>query len=225
MDYLTIILSAFLSLIILFILTKLIGYRQVSSMSLYDYINSITLGSIAADLAMTDNPSNIPKISVAMVIYGLFTYFCAVACEKSRRARRFITGEPIVLMNEGKLYKKNFNRANLDIEEFLSSVRSLGYFDITKLHTVILETSGKVSVLPLAGARPVTPDDQSLSVSEEKPEITVIEDGVVIHEHLKKSGYDDTYLNKQLEKAKIKRKDVFLGIIGASGEFSFYRGE
>lgn len=53
MNYLQIVLSSIFAVIVLFLLSKLIGARQISQMSMFDYINGITIGSIAAEAAIS----------------------------------------------------------------------------------------------------------------------------------------------------------------------------
>ena len=81
MSYVQVILTALLSVVVLFLITRLIGYRQLSELSLFDYINGITIGSIAAELA-TGERDEIGEILVAMVIYGAFAIILALITDK-----------------------------------------------------------------------------------------------------------------------------------------------
>ena len=107
MSYVQVILTALLSVVVLFLITRLIGYRQLSELSLFDYINGITIGSIAAELA-TGERDEIGEILVAMVIYGAFAIILALITDKSITMRRLIVGNPIVLMKNGRLYYEGF---------------------------------------------------------------------------------------------------------------------
>ena len=105
------------SLVVLFLLTKLMGYRQMSQMSLFDYINGITIGSIAAELAT--NLEDYHRPLTAMIIYGLVTVLLSLLTEKSICVRRFVNGKPLVLLHHGTLYEKNLKKAKIDLNEFL----------------------------------------------------------------------------------------------------------
>ena len=117
-DYINLVWQTLLSFIVLFILAKMIGYRQISQLSLFDYINGITIGSIAAEMA-TELESNPIYPLVAMVLYGIFTIIVSRMTAKSIKARRFITGEPVILLNNGLIYKKNLTKARMNLNEFL----------------------------------------------------------------------------------------------------------
>ena len=116
------------SIVAIFILTKLMGYRQMSQMSMFDYINGITIGSIAAEMA-TSLEENFVQPLVAMIVYAMSALMLSWIGSKSIRARRVIEGKPLVLMDHGKLYRENLKKAKIDVTEFLVQCRVNGYFD------------------------------------------------------------------------------------------------
>lgn len=197
MDVLYIILLSLFSLIVLFFLTKLIGYRQMSEMSMFDYVSGITIGSIAAEMATSLEDSFLEPLT-AMIVYGLATVLLAVSANKNMAIRRFISGSPYVLLNNGKLYEDNFKKAHVDLSEFLVQCRLNGFFDLSELQAAILEENGKISFLPKAANRPATPTDLNLKPEEEVLVPTYIMDGHILTENLHHSGKDEIWLKKQL---------------------------
>ena len=153
------------SLVVLFLLTKLMGYRQMSQMSLFDYINGITIGSIAAELAT--NLEDYHRPLTAMIVYGLVTVLLSELTEKSIHARRFLNGKPLILLHHGVIYEQNLKKSKIDLNEFLEQCRVSGYFDVSKLQAVILEGNGRLSFLPKTKERPVTVNDLNLSPQED----------------------------------------------------------
>ena len=128
----------------------------MSELSLFDYVNGITIGSIAAELATAER-GEILTILIAMIIYGMITLLIAFITDKSLTMRKMITGKPITLMKQGKLYYYDgFRKARLDINEFLMKCRNNGYFDLTQVDTAVLEPNGRVSFIPTAANKPVT---------------------------------------------------------------------
>lgn len=185
------------SVIILFLLTKLIGYRQMSEMSMFDYITGITIGSIAAEMATALDSSFLEPL-VAMIVYGLATVLLACLTSKSMKIRHFISGSPYILLNNGELYEENFKKGHIELSEFLVQCRISGYFDLSQLQAAILEQNGKISFLPKAGERPATATDLNLEPQEEILLPTFIMDGHILRENLIHSGKDETWLLKQL---------------------------
>jgi uncharacterized membrane protein YcaP (DUF421 family) len=186
------------SLLSIFILTKIIGYRQMSQMSMFDYINGITIGSIAAEMATSLDQSFVQPLT-AMIIYALFTLLLSVFTSKSIKVRRIVEGRPIVLLNNGELYTDNLKKAKIDVSELLVQCRVNGYFDVSKLQTAVLEGNGKISFLPKASDRPLTPADVNLSPAQDYMVANVIIDGKIMQDNLKHTGNDEKWLHSQIK--------------------------
>ena len=132
MDIVKIIFTSIGSLAAMFCITRLIGNRQMSQMSMFDYVNGITIGSIAAEFA-TSLEQDFWLPLTAMAVYGLAAVAIAWGTCKSMALRRFFNGRPTVLFEHGKLYEQNLAAARMDINEFLTQCRAAGYFDLTQL--------------------------------------------------------------------------------------------
>lgn len=223
MELLNVLLSAIFSLVALFVITKLIGNRQVSQLSLFDYINGITIGSIAAEMA-TALENDVFKPLIALAVYGLLTALISVLTNKSLILRRFFGGEAIVLFDNGTLYRKNLTRSKMDIYEFLFLLRNQGYFHLKDIQTVILESNGRLSVLPTAQSRPCCPNDFSISLTPEKVELVLVVDGVILKDNLKASGNNETWLKTQLHAHNISNlRDVALATCDGDNTLHAYR--
>ena len=209
------------SLVVLFLLTKLMGYRQMSQMSLFDYINGITIGSIAAELAT--NLEDYHRPLTAMIIYGLVTVLLSLLTEKSICVRRFVNGKPLVLLHHGTLYEKNLKKAKIDLNEFLEQCRVSGYFDLSKLQAVILEGNGRLSFLPKAEAHPVTPSDLKLQPESEDLTAVLVLDGHIMERNLHHSGKDKKWLTAQLSALGFPdAKDVLLATCDLNNKLTVF---
>lgn len=220
-DGLQVILTALFSLVILFLLTKLMGNKQVSQMNMFDYIVGITIGSIAAEMA-TELESPV-RPAIAMVVYALVAVGITLWGNHSLKVRQFMTGKPLILMDSGVIYRKNLKRAKMDLNEFLMYCRIGGFFDLGQIQTAILEHNGTVTFLPNAMQRPATPADFSIQPSQELLQTPLILDGVVLSENLKKSGRDYTWLERQLHgKGYHGAEEVLLALWDGSCQLSLY---
>lgn len=186
------------SIITMFILTKLIGYRQMSQMSMFDYVNGITIGSIAAEMA-TSLDENFLQPLVAMIVYAMAAILLSWCSSKSIKMRKVVEGKPLVLLDKGELYLNNLRKAKIDVNEFLIQCRVNGYFDVSKLETAILEGNGKISFLPKVTDRPVTPSDLKLAPQQDFMVANVILDGKVMKENLRHTGNDEKWLKSQIK--------------------------
>ena len=222
MLYLRTLLYSAISLVVLFLFTKLIGKRQLSNMSLFDYINGMVIGSIAAEMAIGID-ENIWVGVIAMTFYGGSVYFLDIIDRKSIRARRFFSGTPTVLFKNGKFLKENFKKAQVSISEFQEMCRVAGYYDISRIASAQLEPSGKLSVLVKSEEEPLT-----LQSFRERAEcvtvapISVIYDGVVLDENLAAAGKNGEWLKKQLSNMHVKLPDIFLATVDGSGKLTVY---
>lgn len=196
----------------LFFLTKLMGNKQISQLSMFDYIIGISIGSIAAEFATElENPE---RSLVAMVIYALSAYLVSLATGKSTHVRKLIIGKPLILFDKGKLYKENFKKAKIDLSDFLTQCRCNGYFDLSQIQTAVFEYNGSVSILPAEEYRPLAPTDMKMKPVQQEIQVNVILDGNVNEENLKHTGNDKVWLDKQLKAQGFRRPhEVFLGVV------------
>lgn len=117
MEFAKIIILSVTAMVVLFLLTKLMGYRQINEMSFFDYVIGITIGSIAAEMS-TNLDLEWWKGITAMAVWAIIGLLLSVITQKSIKARRFISGEPIIIMQKGKVIKKNLKKAKLDFGAF-----------------------------------------------------------------------------------------------------------
>jgi uncharacterized membrane protein YcaP (DUF421 family) len=148
----------------------------------------------------------------------------AYITSKSIKARRLLTGRPSILLENGTIYRKNLDRHRLDINEFLTQCRINGYFDLTEIHTAILESNGKISFLPAVGTRPATPEDMNLMPQQKTPVANVIIDGKVMHKNLQHTGNNETWLHSQLSALGAgKISEVFLATCDCNNKLTVYK--
>ena len=196
MDIIKLILTTLLSVVALFAVTKVMGHKQVSQLDFFDYVSGITIGSIGAELATELEEPYKPLI--ALVIYGIVSILLSLLSRRIQRARKYINGTPTILMNDGMIYRKNLSKARLDLSEFMLMCREAGYFDLREIQTAVFEPNGRLSILPRAENRPITPQDVNIEVNTTHIGVEVIMDGRIMNENLSRMGRDAGWLAKQL---------------------------
>lgn len=222
MDYLRICLSAFFSALALFLLTKLMGHKQLAQLDVFDYVNGITIGSIAAEMA-TELEEPLKPLT-ALIVYAVIAVCLSFISNKFPSSRRVILGHPIILLDKDKLFRKNFKKAKLDLNEFLCLCRGQGYFDISQIETAVFEHNGSLSILPKSESRPLTPEDMKISTRKETAVTELIMDGRIDEANLVKIGKSRAWLTKKLEAQGISDiKDVFLSFADSHGKIIIYR--
>lgn len=189
---------AFSSLIALFIVTKMLGKKQVSQLSLFDYVIGISIGNFAAEMTINLESNEINGI-LAVLIFGVVAYIVSIATMKSIVLRRFFIGTPTILIQDGKIIEKNLRKVKFDINDLLEEIRGEGYFDLSEVEYAVMEVNGKVSVLPKAEYKPVTCKDMNIKVNKESICANVIIDSKVMHNNLKNMNKDEKWLLKELK--------------------------
>ena len=220
MEWLKILLVAPLSYVALFLITKLIGYRQISQLSIFDYVNGITIGSIAAEMATELEKPLQPLL--AMAIYCLLVVLTSWLPTHSVRMRRWLTGRTLVLLQNGTLYRENLKKAKLDVNEFLTQCRDSGYFDLNDIQLALLETTGKISFLPKSAMHPATPQDMGVTVPQAQPQINVIVDGETMMDNLEYLGFNEDWLDHRLEEQNYTVGQIFLATCDRDGSLTLF---
>ena len=210
------------SIFILFILTKITGQREMSQLSIFDYLITITIGSIAAEMS-TSLESNFIEPIVAMTVYAFVALLISYLNMKFVKLRPIISGKTLILYDNGTLFKENFRKAKIDLNEFLVQCRTNGFFNLSDLKTALLEENGKISFLPYADRRPANPSDFNIKPVENNVVTNLIIDGKVMKYNLKELGFDKLWLDEMLQKQGIIKTDnIFLATYDGNGNLSVY---
>ncbi len=212
MEFFQIIILSVVSMIVLFLLTKLMGFRQISEMSFFDYVIGITIGSIAAEMS-TNIDLEWWKGITAMAVWAVIGVLLSVITQKSIKARRFISGEPIIIMQKGKIIKKNMKKAKLDIDDLIASARAGGYFSLADIDCAIMEITGNISFMPTPLKRPLNPKDFNFAPMREGLSYDVILDGQFAETEIDKSPIDKSELKKMIAGREIKISEIALASI------------
>lgn len=187
------------SLIVLFLITKLMGKKQVSELSLFDYVIGISIGNYTAEMVMNFDYQYINGI-IAILTFGIISYLVSVLTMKSMSLRRFLIGVPTIIIDEGKISLEALKNAKLDINDFLEQCRGEGYFDVSEISSAILEVNGKISILPKRDYQVPTLKDLKIKANKEYLSVNVIIDGNLMENNLKNSNKNKAWLDKELEK-------------------------
>lgn len=216
-DWLEVALRTLLSVAVLFLMTKLLGKRQVSQLSLFEYITGITIGSIAAFVCLELNEQWYLGV-VALAIWVLVTIGIEFLQLKSKKARDFIEHRGTVLIQNGKILEDNLKKIRLTSDELLSRLRRKNMFKVADVEFAIMEPNGEINVLPTKENQPLTPKDLGIRVAQEVAPQTVIMDGKILDHSLHNMGLNRGWLNTELDKAGVTVENVFIGQVDAVGE-------
>lgn len=212
-----------LSFILLFLIAKIIGKKQVSELSLFDYVVSISIGNFAAEIAMNPNVQILNGV-VGLTIFGVIAFLVAILSIKSIILRRFFMGTPTIIMQDGKFIYESFKKVKIDMNDFLEAARGKGYFDINEIKYAIMEADGKISFMPKEENKPVTIKDMNLKAQKQGLLVNAIIDGKIINKNLLNINKDEAWLKKELKQKGYDNYDnILLATIDINEKVCVYK--
>ncbi|NLC39152.1 MAG: DUF421 domain-containing protein, partial [Clostridia bacterium] len=211
-------LQTILAFAAIFLYARILGKQQVGQLTVFEYINGITFGSIAAALAVEIGPQETWYHFLGLTVFFLLTYFLGHVALVSRPARKLIAGEPTIVIHNGKILEDKMKKMQYNVDELTMQLREKGYFDLSQVEFAILETNGALSVLPKSQYRPLTPRDLGLKTRYEGMMSEIIVDGQVIYQNLVQNNLDEKWLMEELMKQGIQDLDqVAYAGLGSDG--------
>lgn len=212
-----------ISVIILFIFTRMAGKKQISQLSFFHYVIGISIGSIAAAFAV-DLDIDFPEFITSVIIYGVFPLILSWISIKSQIGRKILNGAPTLLIQDGKIIEENLRKTKININELLEECRLKNAFNISEVEFAILETNGEVSVQMKPESLPLTPKDVKIPTQYKGICSNMIIDGAILEENMKIMNKSKDWLKTELEKKDIKSaKDVLLAFVDSSDNFYVYK--
>lgn len=219
-DWLEIILRTLASIVILFILTKVLGKRQISELSLFEYITGISIGNIAAYISLDlDNLWYLGIVSLAVwvsVSVGIELWTL-----KSRKLRSVVDGKGTVLINNGQLSKEKLRKERITLDELLEQLRQKDVYRVADVEFAVMESSGELNVQLKKEHQPITPSMLGWTMSKESQPMSIIMDGHIVEEELQRSGHSVDWVNHELKRHKLKLAEVFLAQLDSDGQMTF----
>lgn len=197
-ETLVVIVRAVIGFFTLLIFTRVLGKQQMGNLSYFDYINGITIGSIAGTL-VTELSSKGWVHFVGLTAFVAITLVFQYATVKNRYFSKIVDSEPTVIIQNGKILERSLSKMRIKYDEVMILLRQKDMFDITKVQYAILEPDGNLSVLPKAEHQPITPKDLKMPVSPSELMTEVIMDGVIFEKNLKQRKKDTEWLMLQLQ--------------------------
>jgi len=217
--WIEIVLRSSLLLITLFFMTKALGKKQLSQLSVFDYITGIVLGGIVA-LHSFDTDLNILHGLIAMLVWFIIPLFLEFLSLKNKAVRNFIQGEATIFIQDGKILEENLQKERFSSDDLLQELRNKNIFQVSDAEFAILEPSGSLSVLPKKETKPLTPKTIGLKVAPEKEPETVIMDGEILPGVLEKLSLHPNWIETELEKLNVSIKNIFLGQLNQDGQLT-----
>lgn len=216
-------LSTLVAYPVAFFVVRLLGKKQISTLTFWDLVSAIALGSLAANIVV--NPEEPLIVSAwVVVLWGILALGTGWLALKSRYMRGIVQGAPTLVIANGKILEEAMRRERLNIETLLAELRTQGVFTIDEVEFAVFEPSGKISVLKKSQNLPVTPSDLKLPTRYKGLSAALVMEGTVMSENLQRVGLDDAWLRQHLAAEGVANLDeVFYAELGTDGSLRIDR--
>ncbi len=214
---LTIVIRAIIIYLVVLFLYRLMGKRQLGQMQPFELVLTLIIADLAtipmADVSMPVLHGIIPLLTL-VVLHFVLTFFSKI----SGKFSAFLSGKPVIVINPDGIDYKAIKNLNISVDDIFEALRGCGYFKIEQVQYAIMETNGKMSVLPKSDFAPATAGDLKLKVSPSTIPINIINEGKIVKENLQVAGIDESEIQNILKKAKVKNvKEILLLTVDKAG--------
>lgn len=195
--------------ILLIAAMRIMGKRQLSEMQPTELVVTLMI----ADLAVIPMQEvGIPLLygAIPILILLVLELLISGAMLKLPALSRLISGNPLIIVKDGKLDQQALKRMRLSVEDLFESLRSQGIFDLKEIEYAIAETNGNISVLQKPAYRTANCKDLKLSPKDTGIPVVVVSDGQICRWALTLCQVDEAWIRKTLEKEHRALRDVFL---------------
>ncbi|KRD91678.1 hypothetical protein ASE51_14195 [Bacillus sp. Root147] len=214
--WMEVVLRSVLILLGLFFITKLLGKKQLSKLSFFEYIVGITIGDIAGTISM-DVDLQASHGVVAILVWASFLIFVSNVSLKSISFRKAVEGTTTTLIKEGKILEENVKKEKYTVDELMEQLRKKDIFYVEDVAFAMLETNGELSVLLKKEKQNVTREDLLIKGEATRLPQTIIMDGNIMKEAVHELGYSVAWVKEQLKKKGAAADKVFLGQADSAG--------
>lgn len=209
---------------VLAITIRIMGKRQIGQLQPFEFVIAVLIAELAG-IPMSDTDIPLANGLVAILTLMISQVTLAYITLKSNRARGIICGTPSILIEKGKIIEKEMRRLRYNINDLIEQLRLKGYPNIADVDFAILETDGQLSVIPKPAKRPVVAEDLNITSRYEGLPLSVVLDGHILKNDLKKLGLTEEWLIEQLKRAGFQdTSQVLFACIDDSGQL-FIQGK
>lgn len=214
---LTIIIRSVLIYVIVLVVFRLMGKRQLGQMQPFELVLTLIIADLAtipmAEISVPVLHGIVPLLTLT-VLHFLITILTRV----SQKISKFVSGKPIIIINPKGIDYEAMKKLSISTDDIFAALRAGGYFNINQIQYAIMETNGKVSVMPKAEFSPVTNGDINLQIEESFIPIILVSEGKILKENSSLAGIEEQEIIEIIKKeGKGTFKDCLLLTIDQTG--------
>jgi len=206
---------------LLMTVVRLLGKRQLGQMEPSELVVTMLVADLAS-FPLVQSDATLFDGIIPVVTVLLLEYLSSQLALRSIRLRKLLCGKPVILMENGKILRKNLQATRITLDELTGLLREKDVLDLRSVQYAILETNGNLSVFLYPEEKPATAKDAGISAQKQLLPVTIVSDGRVLKENLRLSGKDENWLKQQLRTRKVALKDTWLLTVDGENNVVFY---
>ena len=218
-DWVQIFIRSIVFILVLILMTRLLGKKQISEISFFEYVSGITIGSIAGEVIMGLD-GNMWHGILAIGVFGGITLLVDILSLKSKKFRDIVDGKGTIIIKDGKIMEDNLKKEKYSLDDLGSLLRQKDVFNIADVEFAMLEPKGDLSILLKKENRPLTSKDLQLKVANDKVPQTIIMDGSIMNDAMSAAGKDRHWLHMELDKLGVTIENVFMAQVDSYGDLT-----
>ncbi|WP_040948294.1 DUF421 domain-containing protein [Gorillibacterium massiliense] len=218
-EWFVIVLRSLGAIVILFLLTRILGKKQMSQLTFFEYITGITLGELAGFIS-TELEAHYMYGVIALLVWFTVPFIMEHLAMGNRKLRQLLEGKPTVVIQGGKILEDNLKKERFSADELMEQLRKKDVFDISEVEYAVLDPTGDLNVLKTKETQPLTPKSLGIKMAKEPSPQVVIMNGKALTEALGQLGFNLGWLRTELEKLGVSMDNVFIGQVDAYGQLT-----
>lgn len=199
MDYVNIGGKLFFGLVALLVVTRLLGKKELSQLTPFDFVYSIVLGGIVEE-SIYDDMTSWRQVWFAAAVWGIMLFIIEKLSQHFDKVRILLKGESSILIQDGELNVEELKKNHLEMEQLRIMLRKQGVFSMREVRDLYLETGGSISVKKYAKEGNVTPGMLDLNPPDQGLNFLFIDEGKINEGILKYLGKTKEWLYDELQK-------------------------
>lgn len=210
--------------LVLIVVIRLLGKRQLGQMEPSEIVVTMLVADLAS-IPMQDGA--IPLLSgliPILTVLGLELLLSSLSL-RSIRFRKLLCGKPVILIENGKILQDNLRRTQVTMDELSSHLRLKDVLDIQTVQYAILETNGDLSVFPFPTEKPASAREAKVRTKPQHLPVTILSDGRLLHENLKKAKKDGAWLRRVLQERSATVEGTWLLTVDDGGNVYYIARE
>jgi len=214
-----------LGFVVLLALTRILGKKQISQLSVFTFITGIVLGEIAGEMIINKD-TEILDCVLALILWCALVLAVEFISLKSARARILMDGEPAIVIKKGHIQEKELKKHRLNLGDLSMRLRMSQVFSIMDVEYAILEPSGALTVMKKQSKEPVVKEDMHIPPGTSEMPSEIIVDGNVVEKNLLELRLTRQWLDGELRKQGISNiKTVFYAELQQDGSLHVQKRE